>query len=293
MPVLGFASDLHLPGEHFYELVLLVERASPDALVLAGDIVDRPEPRGFQRLARLLDRAGISRAAAVLGNHEHYLTRSMIRRGQTSLDAARRSTVMLEEIGVPVLDSRERPLMLAGAWVAGSVGWYDYSYAPPWATRDMIEACNPHGATLQDLEACVLRREHWRCPEWWRNDCLLTRIPRGHEWYARLNADRVSKQLQQAGRPRIVVYHHVPRKELLPRCDCPRDLDNAYAGSPILDRPPRVHGAALVVYGHIHDRTPNRITTIEGITYANAYPLHSRQKGVITVETRTLQLAIV
>jgi len=290
---IGFASDIHHPSPEAARTYLLLQNTSLDALVLAGDAIEAGVPQYLHKLLSILDRTGPNRIVAVLGNHEHYLTRNAIKRGLDSHALARRIVEEYEAHGVPVLDARPQGIVVGGVGLAGCVGWYDYTLAPPTYPREAFETCNPYGYTLEDLEACVLKRMHWRCPQWWRNDCITVRLPFPHRRYVERCVRHVTQQIRSLPRPTILVYHHVPRPELLAPADPLRDFDYAYAGSILLDRPVQEHRPDLVVYGHVHDRSRKAVQTLNGVTYANAYPHHPERRDILIVEARDGRVSIV
>ena len=269
-----FVGDLHYPEPKFSARIPFeLERLQPDLIVLAGDFIMASDPGYAYRLLRILERRAPARLVAALGNHEYYLTRNARRRGLDSLSAARRIASILGEMGVPVLDFRGEAVGLGGLYLVGGAGWYDYSFAPEWATRKMLENCNPRGVPVEVLEDCMRDPSAGECPEWWRMDCLWVRLPTSHGDLARLYAENIERQVRSArGRPVLLVLHHVPRQELIRRCGCTWDLNLAYAGSLRLGRPVRRWGLRLVFYGHVHEYSLRRAMVLDGTVYVNTYP---------------------
>ncbi len=171
------------------------------------------------------------------------------------------------------------------------MGWYDYTLGPKKYSESDYENCNPFKVGLGDLYQCEFKHQYHKCPEWWRRDCLYIRLPHQHQDYVRRNVEKLDRQLDKhKDETAIVVYHHAPRKELLDHSiSLEEQFDYAYAGSIKLDQPIRNHdNVKLVAYGHLHNKTPRRVTEIQGITYVNTYPYHKKEPGLTLVEAETV-----
>ena len=277
-----FISDLHFPGGDAFPILQRASRLRPELLVLAGDLVDQPLPENLRGLARLLRRLGL-RVAAVPGNHECYRSRGMIRRGLDSCAALWRARRVLSRgAGVVWLDSLPRGLRVGGTIIAGAPGWWDLSLAPPRYTRRDYENCNPFGASLGDLWACE-RGVRWRCPPWYRRDCLLVETPVPPERLVEASIRVVERQLRGAPRGllRVVAYHFVPSRRVLAPAEPPMDFLHGYAGSERLGLAARRLGARIVVYGHVHEASRSPVVEEDGVLMANAYP---RGQGLLVLE---------
>ena len=284
-----FIGDLHYPRDTT-RLVQTVDKADPDILVFNGDFLDTPTEKSLTKFLRLLKRFKLRETLFTLGNHEHYLTRNKLRKHWSSLDQARIVAEKLEAEGHRVLDYTDG-YVYGNIYIAGNVGWYDYTLAPREYTSSDYENCNPYGATLTDLYLCDIKHRYDKCPPWWRRDCLYIRLPIPHSEYVEENTGKLDRQLgQHEDKTAIVVYHHAPRKELLDHtASKDRQFDYAYAGSTRLDNPIRNHSnVKLVAYGHLHSRTPRRITEIQGVTYVNTYPYHKKEPGLTLVQADTV-----
>ena len=280
-------SDLHYPSDRGLAWVLteVLRRINVDALVLGGDFVDHGNENDVDRLLALIRRTHKGPILAVWGNHEHYLSRSKVRDGWTSLDQLERLRQVMVRHGTLILDVNG-PVRIGDISLVGVVGWYDYSYGPPQFTEEDYGRCNPFGYSLEELQHCSKNPYHPWCPPWWRNDCLYVRLPMHHRDYAKLNAEKLESQLRAAEPPVMVVLHHVPRRDLIRYTGNPQeDFDYAYAGSPVLGEVINSYAEkiAVIAYGHLHDGSAARLMTINGIQHVNTYPNYSKDPGFVLV----------
>jgi 3',5'-cyclic AMP phosphodiesterase CpdA len=126
----AFTSDLHIDitAQNRKLLPYLaeeIERLSPDALVLAGDIANTLSGwdvalQAFQPLAIM--------KFIVPGNHDIWIE------SKRALERAQDSTWKYN-VGLPTSAARhgfhylpQRPLVVGDVWFVGSLGWYDYSF---------------------------------------------------------------------------------------------------------------------------------------------------------------------
>ncbi len=284
-------SDLHFPNnaKALWRLTVLLRRISIDALVLAGDFLDSVSADTVRKLFRLLRsvyRVYRGYILVVWGNHEHYLTWNRLRKGWNSLGQLNWLQGLLEEYGVTVLDSAA-PVSIRGVNIVGVVGWYDYSYGPSIYTVEDYERCNPYGVPLSILQSCERGRWSPLCPKWWRNDCIYVKLPMTYQQYARLKAEKLRKQLEEAEPPVVAVLHHVPKRELLSYTgNHEEDFDLAYAGSPLLGKTLEEHQDEIVAvaYGHVHERSRTKTMYINGIPYINTYYSTSTNPGYALIE---------
>ncbi len=286
---IAFIGDLHYPRDTS-RLVQLVNTVKPHILVFNGDFLDMPTEKSLAKFTKLLKRFRAEGILFTLGNHEHYLSRNKLRKHWSSLDQARRVADALESEGYLVLDYTEG-YSTGDIFIAGNVGWYDYTLGPEEYSESDYENCNPFKVGLGDLYQCEFKHQYHKCPEWWRRDCLYIRLPHPHKEYVNMNIAKLNSQLDNhKEETAIVVFHHAPRRELLDNTlSIEEQFDYAYAGSTRLDQPVRSHGnVKLVAYGHLHSKTPRRITVIQGVTYVNTYPYHEKEPGLALVEADTV-----
>ncbi|MEB3806596.1 MAG: metallophosphoesterase [Desulfurococcales archaeon] len=284
MVLVAVVGDLHYPNPRALDVLVKASSARPDLLLLAGDFLDIPYYNLVMKFIKLMNRIGFKSVAVIMGNHEHYLSRRARSKGVDSIRQVEWLAGFLEEHGVKVLGLGEEPLEINDIYLVGATGWYDYTLAPQGYSRVDFENCNPFGVSLRQLELCE-RGRLWLCPEWWRRDCLYVKLPISNEEYVKVNVDRVRAQLEAvpAGSRKIIVYHHVPRRELVASYGDARDFDLAYAGSIRLEDPVREYGVETVVYGHLHQRSKSWIQRVEGVTYANSYPYREDSVKVLVL----------
>lgn len=171
-----------------------------------------------------------------------------------------------------------RPITVGGVSFVGSVGWYDYSYAP--ASLGI-----PH----RFFEAKISPGSADRTPEW--RHLLNDRSdipPAAMDMFARWNDSRhvrlgmsdaefLASQLQQsldsAGDRIVAAVHHVPFEQLLPpRHSATWDFARAYLGSgkigELLAADQRV---SHVLCGHSHFPIETNIGGLRGINIGSGY----------------------
>lgn len=243
-----FASDLHY-GVHregdaavrsLADHVRTADVDKDDLLVLVGDLAtDDATLRSCLRLF-----AGFpGRKCAVAGNHDVWVERE-----DSSWTRYRRLSTIFRAAGFHPLE--DEPLVVDGVGLAGSMGWYDYSF------RD-----KELGIPLSCYRAKTLPGAAE--PIW--NDARLVRWGMSDEDMARWQAERLERHMAslRGCREIVLAIHHVPTKRLLfhPRCLVPYGtrFANAFLGSERFGEIALRHRAALVVNGHIHMEGTKRV----------------------------------
>ncbi|MGC8597135.1 MAG: metallophosphoesterase family protein [Thermocladium sp.] len=258
-------SDIHWPSDAAVKA--LSKARNFDMLILAGDFMDcglsvACYEASFDSFFRLIKKvSGKKEIIAVLGNHEHYLSRNELRRGITSLEKIASYRKYFGEHDSVLLDF-EGPYCINGFCIAGNVGWYDYSFAVGYDFK-YYDQCNPYGCSVESLWQC--ERQYCNCPDYFR-DCLYVRLGMSNGEYLSYNVNSLRKQLSKVNQPTILVLHHAPRKDII------KDdgFYSAYDGSNKLDEVVREFGSRYVVYGHVHERG-NSIEVRDGVVYINSF----------------------
>ena len=247
---LALTSDLHLdmiadPDRRALVLEVLAESlvaAAPDIVIVAGDVANHPAlvpellaPLALGRLANLY----------VPGNHCVWRTRKEKGRGASSDEALVMLAHSAAQVGFHSLQAAPR---LIGGWgFAGSIGWYDYSFANPELRFGLLDYAKKdyHGDIWQDRTFAL----------WREGDHRLSDPEASDRFVARLEADLLSLGAGNLdGPPIVAVTHHLTdREQVLAQGFAAWDYFNAFMGSAALgalfDRYPAVRASLA---GHTH-----------------------------------------
>ena len=266
---LMLTSDVHHP-QYTHRLLLSLKREKPDILVIVGDLTAGGDVREFQKLFRLVSR--YTTLWYVLGNHDLWLSRRMLRRGRNSLDKMESVRELASSYGFIDL-YLEGPQRIGDLSLIGVIGWYDYSYADSGYRMEQFLRGSPYN--------CDPISKLFPCPEWW-NDRVWVKLPYSDPEFAEINAKQLKERLSSQKRA-IVVMHHVPKAELLTRDGFYR----AYHGSPLLGRALEDfrRKVLFVGYGHDHD---GREALINGVKYM---PLAIPSRDPLTIDLQAEKLA--
>jgi hypothetical protein len=187
------------------ELAELIGAAAPDVLVFAGDLSNSLEP-----VSRTLRPLALGRLGNLLvpGNHDAWLSEPELRNGSSSPAHLARLRGLVEGAGWSWLPGQPRQL---GGWgFAGTLGWYDRSYADPslgastemyrrgtfggtrWNDMPFARFTDPAGIRLDDPEVFA-------------------------RYLAEMRADLANLGLAPdgAGPPTVAVSHTLPYRALL------------------------------------------------------------------------------
>jgi 3',5'-cyclic AMP phosphodiesterase CpdA len=278
---LVLTSDLHV--DHHPEVVPIVRERlleissldgrPVDVLVVAGDVSASPEH--LEQALRGL-RSGAARAVYVPGNHDLW----SLAGGPSS--RARYEQVLPAKARAAGFDPLGRdPVEIGGVWFAGVTGWYDFSLR----NRALDETFS-----LDDYRTGAWGRLRW-------NDVMKVVWPddRG----ALLDAPAICaaqvRALEEqlalvAGRPSVVVTHHLPFAELVTsKGELPWDFLNGFMGSAKLgELILRTPGVLLSLSGHTHFRKSARLRGASGPVRAEVspigYPREYRRAGLDLAE---------
>jgi predicted phosphohydrolase len=246
---IAYSSDLHMDVTIHHPPIVkriaeIMADANPDVVVLAGDVGNT-----LKTLETVLSLFNHIDAAKLFvpGNHDLWVELET-GRGQGNDSGEKYASLvpaLCERMGF--VDLGQGPFYVGDVAFAGSVGWYDYSFADPrlklskkdyqrgsyeehlWWDTKMVSWCRfpraEEGTGLSDEEICNFMVK--------KLDAHLTE--------AEKHVDRI-----------VAVLHTCPFVELFPRSDPPYYLD-AYTGSgkigEVLQRHPKVE---VCINGHKH-----------------------------------------
>ena len=241
-------------------LVAELSARPPDLLLLAGDIGAGDE---FEPALALFDRLDC-RKALVPGNHDIWVTDSDPRGDSLTVYSGHLPSLAAAH-GFHYLDHGPLVLPDAGLTVAGSINWYDYS----WADTAALAAAFPD---WQD------RLRTKRFTRGRHNDGRLIRWPHDDRSFTAAVVSAFRCQLETTNGPVLVVTHHPPVRVLnFPRSGPPTPdglLWDAFSGNRTMeellarfaDRIP------LVFCGHTHRARAGMFQGMRAYNVGGDYP---------------------
>jgi 3',5'-cyclic AMP phosphodiesterase CpdA len=278
---IALTSDLHV--DHHPVVATLVadclrERfgpQGPDVLVVAGDV--SASPAHVEEALRTI-RPATRRAVYVPGNHDLWTTTlaSSAEAGAASPPSSRaRYESILPTVaraaGFDPLGAA--PVIIDGVVFVGVTGWYDFSLR----NRDLDATF-----TIEDY-----RRSAWGRLRWNDNVRVVWPDDEGRPLEAaEICAAQVRSLEAQlaaaAGRPTVVVTHHLPFAELVTSTgQLPWDFLNGFMGSAALGAAIlRTPGVRLALAGHTHFRKSAVLPGVGGPVRAETSPIgYPREYG--------------
>lgn len=279
-------ADLHFNHPRSRKLAIeLIERINTlhfDILLLVGDTATG-EGDDLERCLSLFTHAGPK--LFVAGNHElwsrqpdtyHLFTQVLPKR--------------LADLGWHWLEGH--PYLLDGVAFVGTVGWYDYSFAPNHLgipARFYQAKVSPGAADRLSEYAHLLadrsdiREEHYEIVARW-NDGKHVRLQRPDEQFlAERLADLEASLLEvRHARQVIAAVHHLPCREMLPpRHTASWDFAWAYLGSPAIgEMLRRFANVTHILSGHSHLPYRGVHNGVELINIGSGY----RQKQLLQLD---------
>ena len=227
----ALVSDLHVDSsaanaEAIPEIVRGVERSGADCLVLAGDV-----SADLNRLSEVLEAFAVVDVPRffVPGNHDIWL------HPLTNFSPTIDTTTKYDRL----IARRAREAGFSPVWrsvamhedvaFVGTIGWYDYSFAPEWMglSRQDYERKQHEGLTWQDKNFVrwVSRRQK-------TSDRPLTDAQATGMFNDDLRALLLRASRRRAVKRIVVVVHHVPFQEMVRYRNHPRwDYFCAFMGS--------------------------------------------------------------
>jgi len=261
------------------ELIQRMNQAGGDVLLLVGDSAAGDPPALEQCLERF-DFAGPK--LLVAGNHELWTL------GDDSYRLFRQELPRrVEQMGWQWLQTR--PLVLGSTAIVGSIGWYDYSFAPAdlgVPVRFFERKISPGSAAARAETADLVARSDDIAPQamdifarW--NDGKFVKLGRSDEQFlgellaeldGQLSDLSVATALPAAKRV-VAAVHHLPFAQLLPpRSSHQWDFARAFLGSArlgeVLLRYPTV---SHVLCGHSHLPAEAQVEHLRAINIGSGY----------------------
>ena len=236
--------DIHYHG-NLQDLDLLIDRVENsctdvDVVAVVGDLTSSGRLDYTKEVLEAVRRAaGTVPVLIVPGNHDIYLTREEMDNGINSLLKLSVFNELAERTGCVAL--MKRPFILGDTAFVGSIGWYDYSFAPEWLNLP--------------LEA--YREKAYGMSTW--ADREFVKLPLSDEEFTLALLDRLEKHVKQvydAVDKIVVVLHHVPFRELVRYKLVPEwDYFSTFMGSDAFGNLIERYSSKvkLALYGHSHD----------------------------------------
>jgi putative phosphoesterase len=251
--------DIHYHGSQ-YDLENLAENikdscSDVDAVVVVGDITSSGR---LDLLYDVLSAIKISTSVPILiipGNHDIYLSASEVE-SMDSLTKLSRFNDLVEGMGCVAL--MMKPYIIGSVAFVGSIGWYDYSYAPKWL----------------NLSIDAYREKAFGLWVWADRDYV--KLPFSDEEFTlhllnKLEED-IRKVYDRADKV-VVVMHHIPFREMVTyKMREEWDYFSAFMGSEAFGHMIRKYKdkVRLVVHGHSHDGVKTRVCReVDGIKVCN------------------------
>jgi len=215
-----------------------------DAAVIVGDLTASGRLDLAKELLRIVREALDPVPIMVVpGNHDIYVSAEESAAGVNSLMKLSAFNSLVERMGCVAL--MKRPFAIGSIGFVGSIGWYDYSFAPQWLNLP--------------LEA--YREKAYGLYIW--TDREFVKLSMSDEEFALELLNRFEQQIEEieSSVDRIVaVLHHLPFRELVTyRIESSWDYFSTFMGSEAFGYAIEKHRKIrAVLYGHSHDGVETR-----------------------------------
>ncbi len=257
--------DIHYHGSYsdLDELTKNVEKEcnNVNAIVVVGDLTSRGR-LDYAEDVLIAIRIALGGARrfkvpilVVPGNHDIYLTPEELKERIDSETKLSRFNDFVEKLGYVAL--MKKPFILGNVGFVGSIGWYDYSFAPQWLNLP--------------LEA--YRKKAFDSKIWADRE-FVKLLFSDEEFTLKLldNFEKHIKEIYDKVDKVVVVLHHVPFMELVHYKQVPEwDYFSAFMGSERFGHVIKKYGSKikLVLYGHSHNGINTECKNVEGIKCCN------------------------
>ena len=228
-----------------------------DVAVIVGDISVSGELGHVKEVLTIIGEAVNPISILVVpGNHDIYVTQEETNKGINSLHKLELFNSLVEKLGYVAL--MKNPFILGGVGLVGSIGWYDYSFAP-----DHL------GLSLEDFRTKAFGLSIWA-------DRDYVKLSMSDEEFTLMLLNKLEddiKKVYSVVDKIVVVMHHVPFREMAAYKLRPEwDYFSAFMGFEnfgyiIRKCKDRVK---LVVHGHSHDGVATKVCKeINGVKVCN------------------------
>ncbi|MCK4247806.1 MAG: metallophosphoesterase [Methanomicrobia archaeon] len=289
-------SDTHFPKlvgiKELKALKISLYTINPDYVVIAGDLIEGGEKESFEIFLKEFMEIKCPKLVC-LGNHDLWVQSF---EEMTSLEKMEEFIELGEQLGYHMLD--KKPFLGEDIGFAGTVGWYDYSFADPQFP-------------IKDIENKILFYKGDTFAASWWNDRFYFRlkkrnplmemtfteddnffidslkIPKSSReedtYFTKLCYKHLNKSLDviKDAKIKISVIHHLPFKELLNigRKKTTESLFfNAYMGSQCFGELMMEKNVDVCICGHTHKNFRRKIHGIE------IYNVSEIKKGIKKIE---------
>ncbi|HDD26317.1 MAG TPA: hypothetical protein ENF75_04430 [Acidilobales archaeon] len=252
--------DIHYYGSK-KELSFLAEGirdecGNADVLVLTGDLTADGDLGRLNEVLEVIKGVYERPVLIVPGNHDLYLIHSELWSHRlNSLLKLSLFNNLVERYGfIPLM---KRPYVVSDVGFVGSIGWYDYSFAPEWL----------------NLPIDAYREKAFGLSIW--ADREFVKLPMGDEEFTLMLLekfeDNIRKIYNKVSKV-VVVLHHLPFKELVVYKLRPEwDYFSTFMGSEAFGQVIRKYSKIkLVLHGHQHDGVETmRCKDVDGVKCCN------------------------
>jgi len=216
-----------------------------DVAVIVGDVTTSGDLQHLVEALSIIKGALNIPLLVIPGNHDIYVSPQEQDRGNNSLLKLSLFNDLVEKLACVAL--MKRPYIVDGVGFVGSIGWYDYSFAPDYL-----------GLTLEDFKAKAFGLSIWA-------DRDYVKLPMSDEEFTLYLLNKFEediKRIYDEVNKMVAVMHHVPFRELVTYKLRPEwDYFSTYMGSESFGYIIKKYNSKvkLVLYGHSHDGVVTRI----------------------------------
>jgi len=252
--------DIHYYGKR-KDLKRLVENIEDscldvNAVVVVGDVSTDGELGHVEDvLVAVKEAVDPVPVLVVPGNHDIYLSKYEVLSGVNSLVKLSMFNELVERVGCVAL--MKGPYVIGDAGFVGSMGWYDYSFAPEWLNLP--------------LEA--YREKTYGFQYWADRDYV--RLPMSDEEFTLHLLNKFEEDIKKiygSVNKIVAAFHHLPFRKLVKyRLEPSWDYFSTFMGSEAFGHIIKKYSKVeLVLYGHSHDGVGIRFCNIvDGINCCN------------------------